>query len=346
MADFSQPVDERAPPRARRGGLAGDRIQALFARAGIAINGPNPWDIQIHDERVYGRVLAQGSLGLGEAYMDGDWDCIALDEFFVRVISARLGETLGMTLPLALLILSAKLQNRQSIARSRQVAKVHYDLPIDIFEATFDSRLTGSCAYWKDADTLDAAQEAKLDLICRKIGLGAGHSVLDIGCGWGSFIGFAAERYGATCNGVTVSPVQVDYINQRYRGLPVHPRLLDYRAYDGPKMDRLVSVGMFEHVGSRNYRTYFECARRYLKDDGLFLLHTIVENERYPAIDAWQDRYIFPNGDLPSPGEVASAVEGLFVIEDFHNFGAYYDKTLMAWNVNFQTLRAPMAHRH
>jgi len=321
-------------------------VTELFARAGIAIGGRNPWDIRLNSDRFYSRVLAQGSLGLGESYMDGEWDCGALDQFFERVISARLGERLGFTLRLALLIMSAKLQNRQSIARARRVADVHYNLPIDIFEATFDRRLTGSCAYWRTATTLDEAQEAKLDLICRKIGLEQGQRVLDIGCGWGSFLGYAAERYGALCSGITVSQAQIDYIEGRYGGLPIAASLQDYREYEGAPVDHLVSVGMFEHVGAKNHRTYFSCARRAIKDGGVFLLHTIWENERYPAIDPWQDKYIFPNGDLPSLGEIASAVEGLFVVEDVHNFGTDYDKTLMAWNANFQSNRPDVEKRH
>jgi cyclopropane-fatty-acyl-phospholipid synthase len=322
------------------------RIADLFALADVTIGGSRPWDIRVHRDRFYRRMLAGGSLALGESYMDGDWDCDALDQFFDRVISKRLGATLGMTLPLALLIMVSRLQNRQTVSRARQAADVHYDLPVDIFEATFDRRLTGSCGYWANATTLDDAQEAKLDLVCRKIGLKERDTVLDIGCGWGSFIGYAAERYRAECFGVTVSPVQVDYTKKRYAGVAAHPVLQDYRKYTGPQADHLVSMGMFEHVGSKNYRTYFECARRYMKDDGLFLLHTIWENERYPTIDAWQDKYIFPNGDLPSVGQITTAVEGLFVVEDVHNFGVFYDKTLMAWNEKFQSNRAEMAKRH
>ena len=335
-----------------RSGLWGRRLSArrtvedLFAAADIRLNGSRAWDIQVHNERLFRRILAGGSLGFGEAYMDGDWDCAALDQFFDRVISSRLSERLGTTLPLFLLMLAARLSNRQSANRSWKVAKAHYDLPTDIHEATYDKRLTASCAYWKDADTLDQAQENKLDLICRKVGLRHGHTVFDIGCGWGSFIGFAAERYGARCTGVTVSKEQVAYVQRRYGGLSVEPLLMDYRAYRGPQVDRVISVGMFEHVGSKNFRTYFECARRALKDDGIFLLHTIWENERHPVIDAWQDKYIFPNGDLPSLGEITSAVEGLFVVEDVHNFGADYDRTLMAWNTNFQSRRAEMTARH
>ncbi len=329
------------------GALDARKAAAEFlAPAGIALDGPNPWDVKVNNERVFTRLFAQGSLGLGEAYMDGDWDCAALDQFFERALSAEIDRALKPTPHLILLALSARIRNRQTLARAKQAADVHYDLPVDIFEATFDTRLTGSCGYWKTAKTLDASQDAKLDLICRKIGLEPGDKVLDIGCGWGAFMGFAAEKYGADCTGVTVSQVQVEYGKQRYAGKKVNPLLCDYRKYEGPKVDHVVSMGMFEHVGSKNYRTYFECARRYMKDDGLFLMHTIWENKRDPTIDAWQDRYIFPNGDLPSVGEVTSAVEGLFVVEDVHNFGTYYDNTLMAWNDKFQSHRAEMAAKH
>lgn len=321
-------------------------VEDLFARADIRFDGTRPWDIAVHDNRLFRRILASGSVGFGEAYMDGDWDCPDLDRLFDRVISAKLSDRLGMTLPLAMLMLGARLTNRQSLARSAQVAHTHYDLPIDIHQATYDRRLTASCAYWKDTDTLDQAQENKLDLICRKIGLRADHTVFDIGCGWGSFLGFAAEKYGAHCVGVTVSKEQVAFVKEHYVGLSIEPLLMDYRLYKGPQVDRIVSVGMFEHVGSKNFRTYFECARRLLKKDGIFLLHTIWENERHPVIDAWQDKYIFPNGDLPSLGEITSAVEGLFVVEDVHNFGAHYDRTLMAWNRNFQSHRGALAERH
>jgi len=315
-------------------------VSDLFARAGVAFDGSNAWYIKVHNDRLYSRILSHGSLGLGEAYMDGDWDCVALDELFEGVISARLGEQLGLTLPVALMVASERLQNRQSVARAGKCADVYYNLPAEVFEATFDTRVAGSCGYWKSAATLDDAQDAKLDLICRKIGLRKGESVLDIGCGWGSFVGFAAERYGAVCHGVTVSKVQVEYIKSRYAGAPIYPMLDDYRNYRGPKVDHVVSVEMFEQVGARNHRTYFERVRSYMKDDGLFLLHTNWENERYPVIEPWQDKYFFPNADLPTIGEIATAVEGLFVIEDVHNLGLDYDKTLMAWNAKFQSNRA------
>jgi cyclopropane-fatty-acyl-phospholipid synthase len=348
MADASVSA-QKQPAQADRPGSKKNSertLRELFEFADITIGGSRPWDMQVHRDRMYGRVIAYGSVGLGEAYMDGDWDCPALDQMFDRIITHRLADRLGFTLPLFLLSLSARLQNRQTIRRSKAAADVHYDLPVDIFEATFDSRLTGSCAYWKDATTLDAAQDAKLDLICRKIGLRGEDTVLDIGCGWGAFMGYAAEKYRVNCVGVTVSPVQVKYASERYPNARVRPLLMDYRNYSGPAASHVVSMGMFEHVGARNYRTYFGCARRNMRDDGLFLLHTIWENKRDPTIDPWQDKYIFPNGDLPSVGEITTAVEGLFVVEDVHNFGTYYDKTLMAWNEKFQSNRPEIARKH
>jgi cyclopropane-fatty-acyl-phospholipid synthase len=327
--------------------LSGEKaVAALFDHAKIELDGSHPWDPKIHNKRFYTRIIAQGSLGLGESYMDGDWDCPSLDQFFDRVISSHLDDKLGINAALALLHFKARFQNRQNVRRSKQAATTHYDLPVEIFEATFDTRLTGSCGYWKAATGLDDAQTAKLDLVCRKIGLAKGMRVLDIGCGWGAFMGYAAQTYGVDCVGVTISPVQVEYARKRYAGLAVDPRLEDYRRFSGPKVDHVVSMGMFEHVGSKNHRNYFECARRAMQDDGMFLLHTIWENERYPTIDPWQDKYIFPNGDLPSVGQVTTAVEGLFVVEDVHNFGVYYDKTLMAWNEKFQSHRADLAHKY
>ena len=343
MAEAAFSARDQGPTRRAHGVEAA--IQALLAEAGVTLNGAEPWDPQVHNPDLYARVLAQGSLGLGEAYMAGWWDCDQLDGLFDRLTAARTDKALRPSLPLIGLVVAAHLQNRQSKRRAWEAAEVHYNLDVDVFEATFDKRLTGSCGYWRDATDLDEAQEAKLDLICRKIGLQSGQRVLDIGCGWGAFMGFAAERYGATCVGVTVSEVQAAYGARRYAGLPIDFQVKDYRDFHG-QADHAVSMGMFEHVGPRNYRTYFECARRALADDGLFLLHTIWANEPYPAIDPWLDKYIFPNGVLPSVGQIAAAVEGLFVIENIENFGADYDRTLMAWYEKFQTNRTGLAARY
>lgn len=320
-------------------------IRTLLEGTGIELNGSSPWDIQIHKPELYARVLAEGSLGLGEAYMDGWWDCEQLDEFFHRVVAADLGKRLKLTPGMAWLVLSSMISNRQTRRRVWRAADVHYNLDVAVFQATFDRRLTGSCGYWANATDLDSAQDAKLDLVCRKIGLKAGQRVWDVGCGWGAFMGFAAERYSAECVGVTISEEQALYGRSRYVGQPIEFLVEDYRDFRG-EADHVVSMGMFEHVGSKNYRTYFEAARRALRPGGLFLLHTIWANERSPAIEPWLDKYIFPNGVLPTVGQIGQAVEGLFVVEDVENFGPDYDRTLMAWRTKFRGNWPDMAAKY
>jgi cyclopropane-fatty-acyl-phospholipid synthase len=205
-----------------------------------------------------------------------------------------------------------------------------------------------SCGYWKDATSLDEAQEAKLDLVCSKLGLRPGMRVLDIGCGWGEALKFAAERYGVSGVGITVSQEQAEYARRLCHGLPIEIRVQDYRDVD-ERFDRSWSIGMFEHVGVKNYRRYFDVVRRCLTDDGLSLLHTIGGEESTNHTDPWIAKYIFPNSMIPSAAQIAQYSEGLFVIEDWHNFGADYEKTLLAWRDNFElawpTLQARYGER-
>jgi cyclopropane-fatty-acyl-phospholipid synthase len=307
----------------------------LLSLAGIQIDGDNPWDIKVHNKEFYPRVLTRSSLGLGEAYMDGWWDCEKLDEFFYRVVSSKIENQVRKSRALLWEVVLARVLNRQSRNRAFQIGERHYDLGNDLFRNMLDQRMAYSCAYWKDASNLDQAQENKLDLICRKLGLQPGMRILDIGCGWGSLVKFAAEKYQVEAIGITVSREQVELGKELCKGLPVEIRLQDYRDVND-KFDRVVSVGMIEHVGYKNYRTYMEMVKRCLKDNGLFLLHTIGGNRSVTTVDPWINRYIFPNGMLPSPKQLTTAIEGLFVLEDWHNFSADYDKTLMAWYANLK----------
>lgn len=306
----------------------------LLDAAEIQLNGPSPWDMQLDNPQAIRRIFSHGSLGLGETYMQGDWHAEKLDEFFKRLLRAELDKKVK-PVRLLLHIIQSRFLNRQTRKRSFQVGEHHYNIGNDFYEAMLDHRMAYTCGYWQGAASLDQAQENKLELTCRKLNLRPGMRLLDIGCGWGSLMGYAAEKYGVSCVGVTVSSEQAELGRKRYGHLPIEFRLQDYRKLNEP-FDAIASVGMFEHVGRKNYQTYMQVAHRCLKDEGLFLLHTIGKNITHSAPDPWVDRYIFPNGDLPSIRQIAQASEGLFVMEDWHNFGADYDKTLMAWHSNFE----------
>ncbi|MCX4189663.1 cyclopropane fatty acyl phospholipid synthase [Methylophaga sp. OBS3] len=322
-----QPMDKAPPPKV---------LSDIAAKAGVRFNGDNPWDIQVHDEAVYRRVLTHGSLGFGESYMDKMWDTYRLDELFARLLAIDVEQQLGGWAKLRLLgeIIRQNIFNLQTSQRAFQVGEQHYDTGNDIFEAMLDPTMSYSCGYWEKAENLADAQIAKLDLICQKLQLRPGEKVFEIGCGWGSFAHYAAENYGVEVVGVTISREQQKLAQQRCEGLPVTIELKDYRDMAG-QFDKIVSIGMFEHVGQKNYPVYFDAANRLLKDEGLFLLHTIGTHQTNLKVDAWIDKYIFPNGKLPSVQELGNVLNGRFVMEDWHNFGPDYDKTLMAWWRNF-----------
>ena len=317
----------------------------LTRRAGIDIDGHRPWDMQVRNPRVYDRIILKRSLGLGESYMDGDWDCAALDEMFYRLLRVRVQDISIPKATLALQLLGAVFRNRQSLRRSAEVAEKHYDLDNEMFSLMLDETMAYSCGYWKDAATLQQAQLAKLDLICRKMQLEPGMKVLDIGCGWGSFTWYAATHYGVEVEGVTVSKEQAQFAQERCGSLPVRILLQDYREVSG-SYDRIVSVGMFEHVGRRNYPEFMAVVDRLLRDDGMALLHTIGENRTSRTFDPWINRYIFPNGELPSMMQVVKAAENAFIIEDVQNFGPDYRRTLKAWDENFCRHWHRIAHRY
>lgn len=310
------------------------KLESLLEPADVRINGNRPWDLRVRDERLYSRILADGTLGVGEAYMDGWWDADALDELVCRAVGAGLEYKLN---PWHLIgdVVIARMKNLQKSARAFQIGRHHYDLGNDLFEAMLDSRMIYSCGYWADASTLDAAQTAKLDLVARKLMLEQDMRILDIGCGWGGAARYFAEAYGVEVVGITVSEQQLLLGQEIVAGLPVELRLQDYRELDGT-FDRIYSIGMFEHVGHKNYRNYFDVVKRCLDDGGLFLLHTIGTNITRPSVDPWIARYIFPNAELPSARQITSAAEGTLLLEDWHSFGPDYERTLKCWHENFE----------
>lgn len=313
---------------------AKEALAGLLAHADIELNGSRPWDVKVHNEDLYKRALQQGTLGVGEAYMDGWWDCDQMDEMFYRAISAHLDHRFtdaGMAA--YALKLYQTLFNLQNKNRAFEVGEKHYDFGNDMFAWMLGPTMNYSCGYWKNAATLDEAQTAKMDLICRKLQLSPGMKVLDIGCGWGALCKYMADNYGVDATGISVSKEQIEYAKNENPGIKWI--MDDYRALDG-EYDRVFSVGMFEHVGYKNYDEFMQKVHQLLKPDGLFLLHTIGANYQRKGTDPWINKYIFPNGMVPSEDNVTKAFADLFVMEDWHNFGADYDKTLMAWAERFE----------
>jgi cyclopropane-fatty-acyl-phospholipid synthase len=315
---------------------AATEVAKIFSLAGIEIGGRNPWDLQVYDERFYRRLLSDGSLASGESYMDGWWDAEALDELCTRVHGANLPDKVGKWKILCLALIS-QVFNRQTKSKSTDVSQKHYDLGNDIYEAMLDRRMQYTCGYWKDATTLDQAQENKLRLICRKIQLEPGMTVLDLGAGFGGLAHFMASEYGCRVVSYNISAEQLAYGREWCRNLPIRFEHKDYReaAHEAEAFDRVISIGLCEHIGLKNYPAFFELAHSKLKSGGLFLLHSIGGNASYTCTDPWMDKYIFPNGMVPSVAQLGKAMEGLWVVEDWHNFGPDYDKTLMAWWHNF-----------
>lgn len=310
-------------------------VRKIFESAEIEIGGSAPHDIEVNNPQFYARLLRDSTLGFGESYMDGWWDTPSLDKTLTKLGRADLNTVMRENWYMIPHVLKARLLNLQRGQQAFEVGERHYDIGNDLYSAMLDKNMAYTCGYWRDADNLDDAQEAKLDLVCRKIGLKEGMKVLDLGCGWGSFAKFAAERYGARVTGVTVSKEQVELGRERCAGLPVEIKLQDYREVTGT-YDAVISIGIMEHVGVKNYRTYMKLAESCLAKDGVVFIHTIGGNRSRKATEPWIHKYIFPNAVLPTLAQLGTATEGIFVFEDLHNFGPDYDRTLMSWDENFR----------
>jgi len=317
------------------------RIRDNCAKVDVEINGSRPWDMIIHDKRVFKRIIGDMSIGLGESYMDGWWDCDQLDTFFMRVTRHIDVKSFYSKSALIKFFLRHFLKNQQSKLLSKRVAKVHYNLGNDLYQPMLGPTMAYTCAYWQSAQNLDDAQYAKYDLICRKLKLKPGEKVLELGCGWGGFSHYAAKNYGVQMTSVNIAEEQMKFARELCADLPVNLVVSDYRDHtrynpDEIQFDKVVSIGMCEHVGHKNYREFLQVAAKQMKPEGLFLMHTIGKNTSDTFTDPWISKYIFPGGMLPSIKLLSEAAERLFVIEDIHNFGSDYDKTLMAWYENFK----------
>ena len=294
-----------------------------------------------------GRVMRNPSFEFAESYVRGDWDSDDLVGL-LNLLRRNLGPQVNAPW---LRRLQALLRFGNSMRRSRRNVAVHYDLDEALFRAFLDTEMHYSCAYFEQGDmSLEAAQVAKSELIGRKLALEPGHRVLDIGCGWGSLAMHLASRWGVRVTGLTLSEEQhrVATAEARSRGLSdsVEFRLEDYRAHRG-KYDRVVSVGMFEHVGRDAYGTFFDRVRGSLGPDGVALLHTIGRpGPPLHTTNPWITRHIFPGGYIPSASEVLVPLEesGL-VLCDLEVWHQHYARTLHHWLQRFQARRDEFVHQ-
>ena len=324
-------------------------VRELFGLAGIEINGTRPGDITVKDARFYDRVLRDASVGFGEAYMDEWWETDALDVTIDKICRGNLKQKIMGSWRMRALTVKAVMLNLQAKARAGASVEAHYDIGNDLYTRMLDERMVYTCGYYRSATTLQEAQDAKLDLVARKLGLKPGMRVLDLGCGWGGMASWAAEKYGCSVLGVTLSKDQVALGNEMWgpngKKLDVELRLCDYRDVQG-KFDRVVSIGMMEHVGPKNHRDMMQVIDRCLVDDGVALVHTIANNKSLRHGTPFIEKYIFPNAVAPSIAQIGRALEGLFVLEDLHNIGPDYDPTLMAWWANFDRTYSEISHRY
>jgi len=306
---------------------------SILDKAGIEVNGSKPWSIHVRNEKLWDRVVSQQGLGLGEAYMDGWWECEAIDQMLTRLLEINVTKELKPSVSLIVHAIKSTVLNRQTKNKAASNAKHHYNIGNDLYQRMLDPEMAYSCAYWADAKNLNDAQLDKFELIAQKLQLKPGMRILDVGCGWGGFLRYVATHYGVTGVGISPADNQIAIAKERNGKLPLEYIQQDYRDLTG-SFDRIVSVGMMEHVGPKNYETFFDKCISLLKPDGMMLHHTIASNLSKEVTDQFFDRYIFPGGVLPSLAQISRAVEKKVIIEDVHNFGPDYDKTLLAWHKN------------
>jgi cyclopropane-fatty-acyl-phospholipid synthase len=285
-------------------------------------------------------VLESGSLGFGEEYMAGN---IQVDGDFRQLL--RFGtDAAFLNLPLGLKTKLAFRHLRQTslntLSRSQKHVAHHYDRGNDFYKLWLDESMAYSCAYFRqETDTLEQAQQQKYEHICRKLQLKAGETLVDIGCGWGGMLVYAAKHYGVRGVGCSLSKQQVEYATDwvKREGLSEKISILfeDYRNIQG-EFDKFVSVGMFEHVGKQFIPTFMEKAQSILKRGGLGLLHTIGEEQSMPG-DPWTLKYIFPGGYIPTLDEIIRNMgEVRLVPTDIENLRLHYARTVEEWSTRYE----------
>jgi len=258
------------------------------------------------------------------------FDCDDISEYFKRV--ARMPNRYTQIL----FDKVAMARNQQTMGMSLRVAQEHYDLGNDLYQVMLDKTMNYTCGLWyPETKTLEEAQINKMDIVGRKLKLKPGMKVLDLGCGFGGAAKYMAEKFGVSVTAYNISKEQVAYARESCKGLDVEIKLEDYRNATG-QYDAVYSIGLFEHVGHRNYRGYFKVVERCLKPEGLALVHAITIADHQTQTEAWLTKFIFPGGELPHVKDYLTANENLLVVEDLQSFAKSYAKTLRCWRNNFR----------
>jgi cyclopropane-fatty-acyl-phospholipid synthase len=304
--------------------------------------------LNVSDDSVWYDIITKANLGIAEGYMHGKIDVDPLPLFLSLLNDTSIGtrrkekfDVLGMVIGAieAPTQMMGWLFNLQTKELSSRVTKQHYDAGNDLYEVMLGPSMSYTCAYWKDAENLDQAQEAKFNLIMRKLELQPGMKVADLGMGWGTAAAYMHKHGKVNVTGVSLSEKQVEWAQNNLVKDGLRFIWSDYREHcEDPDIvgtyDRIYSIGMFEHIGPKNYEPFFKCIKALLKPDGLAVVHTIGEPDFVAASDQFLEKYIFPGAVIPTLPMATKAFEHHFILEDFQNFGHDYSKTLAAWHVN------------
>jgi cyclopropane-fatty-acyl-phospholipid synthase len=320
-------------------------VAAVLRTAGIHLGGDQPWDVQVTDPRFYSSVLLRGSLGFGESYMRGWWHVEDLEEVAYRLSRAGLHWVARALPPHLVALAAASFSNRQTRTDSVNLVDRHYNLGNDLFRGFLGRSMVYSCAYFDDTESLDRAQELKLDLICRRLGLKAGERLLDIGGGWGEFARHAALHYGCHVTSINIADEQIRHARERCAGLPVEIVKCDYRDLRG-SFDKVAVIAMLTHVGHSNYRRFMTIVHDCLATGGRVLVETLGSRISKVNCEPWTNRYIFPGGVVPSLRQIDRAADGLLARTEVTEFGHHYVPTLRSWNANLHASWPQLAGRY
>ncbi|MGY1683784.1 cyclopropane fatty acyl phospholipid synthase [Geodermatophilus sp. SYSU D01176] len=308
-------------------------VRRLLRAADIVIGGDRPWDICVLDDRFYGTVLRQGSLGFGESYMRNWWCAEDLEDVIFRLIGVGLDRAVRLLPARISAAVTGAVTNQQTIEKSTAVAERHYNLGNDLFFALLGKYRNYSCAYFDGTDSLDDAQVRKMDLVCRKLELGESDHLLDVGGGWGHLAHYAATHYGCRVTSINISDEQIRYARDLCSDLPVDVQKCDYREVTG-SYTKIAVIAMLTHVGPKNYRRFMQIMHGHLADDGSMLVESIGGRFSNTTTEPWIQKYIFPGGVIPSMRQFESAISGYFTATELVEWGQHYVPTLRAWHAN------------